>query len=249
MDPAIVVMIASALVQPIVQILSGTLIRDVLFGGKIDQYHKTKFAVEKFVARYAESIDNLNRALMFSVAFVPIALLPLPAAAGLKIPLIDLNVTNQNWLRVCPAISYGLQMFTLVALVWFLIMRRGLELLKKEFEGSQPPVEYFGDVSNIMLTGVVGSLWMFAAIRKRIPSQLHLFWFIPLSVLAVLAILSPSILCGYFVHGLFASRDFVPALIYCVLLVPSVALSLVLMGLSVLAGSGEFVRFRPIGEI
>jgi hypothetical protein len=103
----------------------------------------------------------------------------------------------------------------------------------------QPPVEYFGDVSNIMLTGVVGSLWMFASIRKHIPSQLHLFWFIPLGFLVVLTILSPSILCGYFIRGLFLSKDFVPALIYCVLLVPSVALSLMLMGFSVLAGSGE----------
>lgn len=239
MDPTVVLMVASALVQPIIQILSGKLIRDVLFGGEIDEYHKTKFAVEKFVTRYGESIDNLNRALMFSVAFVPIALLPLPAAAGLKIPLIDLSVTNQNWLRVCPAISYGLQMFTLVALVWFLIMRRGLDLLKEEFREAQPVVEYFGDVSNIMLTGVVGSLWMFASIRKHIPSQLHLFWFIPLGFLVVLAILSPSILCGYFIRGLFLSKDLVPALIYCVLLVPSVALSLILMALSVLAGSGE----------
>ena len=103
MDPTVIVIAASAIVQPIFRILSGKLIRDVLFRGEIDEYHKTKLAVEKFVTRYQESIDNLNRALMFSVAFVPIALLPLPAAAGLKVPLIDLSVTNQNWFRLCPA--------------------------------------------------------------------------------------------------------------------------------------------------
>jgi len=123
-------------------------------------------------------------------------------------------------------------------------MRRGFDLLTEEFREAQPPVEYFGDVSNIMLTGVVGSLWMFASIRKYIPSKLHLFWFIPLGFLVALAILSPAILCGYFMRGLFLSKDFVPALIYCVLLVPSVALALVLIALSVLAGSGELALVR-----
>jgi len=232
-------MITIAFARPILDLLSNKLIIELLFGGKIDGYHKTKFAVEKFAERYKESIDNLNRAITVSVAFVPIALLPLPAGAGLKIPLIDLSVTNQNWLRVCPAISYGLQTFTLVALVWFLVMRRGLDVLNEEFRASQPAVEYFGDVSNIMLTGIVGSLWMLVSIPRYIPSRLHLFWFLPLCFLVILAILSPSLLCGYFVFKLFILRDFVPASIYCALIVPSVVLSLLLIGFSVVAGAGE----------
>jgi hypothetical protein len=82
MGSQLILLIASALLQPLLQIFSDRLTLDLLFGGKVGIYHKTKFAVEKFAERYADSIDLLNRAIMVSVAFVPIALLPLPAGAG-----------------------------------------------------------------------------------------------------------------------------------------------------------------------
>jgi len=242
-----IALLALRVVRPFLQfVFSDKLALDFLFGGKITASHQTKFALEKFTARYAryaESIDNLNRAIVVSVAFVPIALLP-AGGEGMKIPLIDLHVTNQNWLRVCPAISYCLQIFTLVALCWFLIMRKGLDVLKREVGSA----EHFGDVSNIMLTGVLGTLWMFVSIRKHFPSRLHLLWFLPLGFLFFLVMLSPSILCGYFVCELFISRDFYPALVYSSLLIPSLALSLILMAFSIFAGmsSADWERFGQL---
>jgi hypothetical protein len=227
------VQLAQKVVRPLLYIFSDRLALDFLFGGAVKSGHTTKFAVGKYVERYAESIDNLNRAIVVSVAFVPIALLP--AATALKIPLIDLEVTRQNWLRVCPAISYGLQMFTLVSLSWFLLLRRGLDVLKKEIG----EVEHFGDVSNTMLTGAVGSLWLFVAIFKHFPSKLHLLWFAPLGLLALLVVFSPSALCAYFVRELFVLADWVPAIVYSVLLIPSFALAVVLIGLSVVAAMRE----------
>jgi len=219
--------------RPLLYVFSNQLALDFLFGGKVDAGHKTKFAIERFVGRYAESIESLNRALIVSVAFVPIALLPV--GETIKIPLVDVQVTNQNWLRVCPAISYGLQVFTLVALSWFLLMRRGLAILKSEVG----QVDHFGDVSNVMLTGILGSLWMVLNVRKHFPSKLHLIWFLPLVVLFLAVILSPSILCAYFVWGLFVLKDFAPAFIYSAFLVPSIALSMVLIALSVVAALPE----------
>lgn len=219
--------------RPILYVFSNQLALDFLFGGRVDSGHRTKFAIEKFVGRYADSIESLNRALVVSVAFVPIALLPV--GDTIRIPLIDVQISHQNWLRVCPAISYGLQVFTLVALSWFLLMRRGLAVLK----GEVGAVDHFGDVSNVMLTGIVGSLWMVVAVRKHFPSRLHLIWFLPFALLLLTIILSPSILCAYFVRELFMLGDFAPALTYSVLLAPSMLLSIVLIALSVVAGLPE----------
>lgn len=225
--------------RPLLYVLSDQLALDFLFGGKVGPNHTTKFAVEKFVGRYAESIDNLNRAIMLSVAFVPIALLS-TAAGEIKIPLIDQQVTRHDWLRICPAISYGLQVFTLVGLCWFLLLRRGLALLQKSMEG----VDHFGDVSNILLTGVMGSLWMFFSIPRHIPSRLHLLWLLPVGLVLLVAIFSPSVLCAYFVFELFAARDFVPAVAYSVFLLPSAALAMVLIGISIAASLSEVVGDR-----
>src|SRR5271167_4047922 len=219
--------------EGVASVVPKQLVLDFLFGGMIDESHKTKVFAEKFATRYAKSVDALNRAISLSVAFVPIALLP--TEKGMKLPLIGLDVSYQNWLRVSPAISYGLQIFTLVALCWLLIMRRGLDVLNETLRG----VEYFGDVSNIMLTGIIGSLWMFVAVRQHLASQLHRLWFFLLFLLFGLVIFSPSILCIYFVYALFVSKDFVPAVIYLVLLFPSAGISFVLVALSIEAGRRE----------
>jgi hypothetical protein len=227
--------IISSVIQPVLNLFSDRLALDFLFGGKVQPFHKTEFAIQKFVDRYEQSINTLNHAIIISVAFVPLALL----ASGntVKIPMIDLDVSRPNWLRVCPLISYGLQLFTLVALCWFLILRRGLAVLREEIG----QVQHFGDVSNILLTGVLGSLWMFVSIRRHFPSKLHLIWFIPLIFTLVAVIVSPSVLCGYFVRELFVLGDVLPALVYLGLLIPSVALSLVLIGTSVIEGIREAI--------
>jgi hypothetical protein len=49
------------------------------------------------------------------------------------------------------------------------------------------------------------------------------------------------VLCGYFVRELFVLGDVLPALVYLGLLIPSVALSLVLIGTSVIAGIREAI--------
>jgi len=214
-------------------LFSDDLALDFLFRGKVQSFHKTKFAVEKFVERYEQSINTLNHAIILNVAFASLALLA--SGQTVKIPMIGLAVSRLNWLRVCPLISYGLQIFTLVALSWFLLMRRGLVVLRAEIGNADD----FGDVSNILLTGIVGSLWMFDSIRQNFPSKLHLVWYIPLTGLLVLVIASPSFLCGYFVRELFVLHDLVPAVAYSAMLIPSIALSLVLTGISTLTGMRE----------
>lgn len=224
---------AQAIVGPLLYVFSDRLAVDFLFSGKVEAGHKTKFALERFVTRYADSIESLNRALVASVVFVPIALLPV--GETMKIPLIDLQVTTGNWLRLAPAISFGLQIFSLIGLCWFLLMRRGFDVLKREVG----EVDYFGDVSNIMLTGVLGSLWILISVQRHFRSKLQLIWFLPLVALLVLLMLSPTILCGYFVRELFVVKDFLPAVTYAALLVPSMALSLALTALGVVAGIRE----------
>ena len=238
MDPLLAVMtMTAALMQPLMYIISDRLALDFLFGGKVEAVHKTKFAVEKLVERYADSIVTLNRAIILSVAFVPIALLP--SGDAVTLPLIDLAVTRQNWLRACPAISYGLQIFSLVALCSFLLLRRGLRVLKEEVGA----VEHFGEVRNLMLTGVLGSLWMVISIRTHFPSRWHLVWFIPVGSLLISIMFSPSVLCAYFVTQLFILGDLVPAIMYSMLLLPSVALAFVLIGVSALGSMGEVLSF------
>jgi hypothetical protein len=69
----------------------------------------------------------------------------------------------------------------------------------------------------------------------------HLLWFAPVIAFILLVILSPSLLCGYFVHRLFALKDFVPAVAYLVMLIPSLLLALVLIAFSVVAGFSEII--------
>jgi hypothetical protein len=224
---------ALSVAKPLLFVFSDKVALDFLFGGRVEAVHTTKFAIEKFVERYGDSIDSLNRAIILSVVFVPIAILP--TAEAVKIPLIDLQVARQDWFRVCPAISYGLQVFTLVALCWFLLMRRGLNVLERQVGH----VEHFGDVSNIMLTGVVGSLWMFVSIPRHFPSRLHFLWVVPAGLVFLMVLFSPAVLCGYFVRELFVLRDIGPAIVYSVLMLPSVALAFALIGVSIVAGMRE----------
>jgi len=230
-----VVDLAKDILKPLNYVLSDQLAMDFLFGGKIEHAQKTQFAVQKFVERYAQSIDALNRAIMLGIAFVPIALLSYAGAE--KIPIIDLPVSRQDWLRVCPAISYGLQFFTLIALCWFFLLRRGLNLLKKELGD----VDQLGDIGNLMLTGLLGHLWLLASILRRIPSRWHLLWFIPVALLLGLIVFSPAILCWYFITELFRLNDLTPALIYSVLLPPGIALALVLVAMAALESTREFL--------
>jgi hypothetical protein len=232
MDP-ITIGLLSSLKRELSYVLSDSVARQFFFGGEVKSSHKTKFAVEKIVDRYNSSIESLNKSIVISVSFVPIAILL--SGSDIKVPMLDITVSYVNWLRLCPAISFGIQFFTLIALSWFLILRGGLAILGKELG----EVEYFGDVANTMLTGVVGSLWIFVAIPKLFPSRIHLVWLIPLITLFMILFLSPSILCGYFIFRLFLIGDFLAAVVYFLLLIPGFLLGLVLMGVSVLAGIRE----------
>jgi hypothetical protein len=50
--------------------------------------------------------------------------------------------------------------------------------------------EDFGDVANIVLTGFIGSVWMILSVRRHLPSKFHLIWFVPLTLLLFVALLS-----------------------------------------------------------
>ena len=214
LDVAFVAIIAQQLAWVLAHILSDKLVLDFLFKGAIKPAHQTKFALEKIIKRYEESIDSLNRSIIVSVAFVPIALLL--SGSDVKIPLIDVSVKYQNWLRLCPAISFGIQFFTLIALSWFLILRRGLHLIEEKVGD----VEYFGDVSDMMLKGVIGALWTFSLIPRFVPSRVHRMWLIPLLTIFLIVLLSPLVLCAHFVIRLFADGDTILACLYAFLLVP-----------------------------
>jgi hypothetical protein len=201
-----------------------------LFGGSVKEAHKTKFAIDKIVQRHSESIISLNRAVVTSVAFVPIAILV--TGSDVKIPMLDITVKFQDWLRLCPAISFGIQLFVLIAVFWFLILRNGLNILFREIGD----VEYFGDISNFMLSGVTSILWIFIAIPAYLPNKLHLLWLLPFALLFILVLLSPSILCVYFVFELFRTGDLLFAIFYTLCLIPSIGLAVILIGLSLLAG-------------
>jgi hypothetical protein len=113
--PLDIAFVAVATVAWVAQhVFSDKLVLDFLFRGEIKPAHQTKFALEQIIKRYEESIDSLNRSIIVSKAFVPIALLL--SGSDVKIPLIDVSVKYQDWLRLCPAISFGIQFFTLIAL-------------------------------------------------------------------------------------------------------------------------------------
>lgn len=226
---------AASLVRPVLLIFSEKLALDFLFSGKVTDQHTTKFALEKFMGRYEQAIKTLNRAIIFSVAFIPFALVPY--GTTVTIPILDLEVSPQNWLRLCPAISYGLQFYTLLALCWFLLLRRGLTVLMDKADKT----EDFGEVRNIVLTGFVGNVWMILSVHRYLPSKWHLIWFIPLTLLLLIVLLSPSGLCAYFVKGLFEAGDLWPAIVYFAMLFPSLGLAIVLAGISVITGVREIM--------
>jgi hypothetical protein len=91
----------------------------------------------------------------------------------------------------------------------------------------------------MMLKGVIGALWTFALIPKFVPSRVHLIWLMPLLTLFFIVLLSPSVLCAHFVIRLFVEGDTILACLYSLLLVPGILLGLLMMGISVLAGTRE----------
>ena len=61
----------------------------LLFGGKIQDQHKSKFAFKELVDRYKASIDDLNTALTLSVGLAVIALyayFSLPVSGEVSVP-------------------------------------------------------------------------------------------------------------------------------------------------------------------
>jgi hypothetical protein len=229
--------IASLIPEPIKRafnyIVSDQISRDFLFGGELKESHKTKFALEKIVDRYSESIESLNKSITVNLLFIPIAIFL--TGSDIKIPTLEISIKYYNWLRLIPAISLGIQFFALISLAWFLMLRRGLHVLGEEIKN----VEYYGDVSNAMLKGVAGTLWILVTIPRQLPTRLHRIWLIPAVGVFIILLLSPSLLCLYFVGLLFYTGDFVSAIVYSILLLPAISLALVLIGISALTGITE----------
>jgi hypothetical protein len=89
-----IVQVSTSMLQPILYVISDKLALDFLFGGAVTKNNLTEYAVDKFADRYVDSIDSLNRAIMFSAAFVPIALLP--TGSGITIPLVGYEISKEN---------------------------------------------------------------------------------------------------------------------------------------------------------
>lgn len=228
LDPVLIAATFITIHSFVRKLLPDAMVKGILFGGEIQEPHKTEFAVSKLVERYKESIDAVNKAFLLNIAFVVLALFPflgLVEGTSIKFPFLDISVSVSQWIKVCPLISYGLQLYTFVNLVWFLLLRRGLSMLKEDL-GQE---KYFGDVSNILLTGFVGILWLFGSIYYYFRSKLQYIWLLPVVVLVSLIAMSPTLLCGYFIIKLYSFRNTYLAIFYSLLFIPSFVLSLVLI--------------------
>jgi hypothetical protein len=219
------------------KLLPDRLVKGLLFKGELQETHKTEFAVTTFVDRYKNSISALNRAFTLNVAFVVLAVYPLfglTEGSSIDIPFLNLSISTKQWIMACPLISYALQLYALANLFWFMLLRRGLTLLKDELKQET----YFGEVSNVLLTGLIGIIWLFLSIYSYFRSKLQYIWYVPFVVLVIVLLTSPTLLCGYLVIRLYST--YVPlALVYSMLFVPSVGLSFILVALGSILGLSQ----------
>jgi hypothetical protein len=232
------VFVAIAL-QFVFNLLPAHAVTMLLFGGPIQQLHKTKFAFKEIVDRYKLSIDDVNLSLMFSVGLAVIALysyFALPASGEVSVPFVGIKISRQLWIRVVPAIAYGLQIFEFTSFIWFMLLRIGLRLILNERSGSD---DEYGDVTNVSLKGPLGHLWIALRIKEFYESKWNYLWYLPFLTVVLTVFMSPLLVCSFFIRQLFRSGDLVLGFLYGGLLIPYLLFFLLLVCTAAILGIGE----------
>lgn len=242
MDPftLIVINAFASLVIPILsKILPVKTVKELLFNGDIRKEHKTKYALTITTDRYKDSIKGFNQAVAFNVGFAAIAFygyLALPPTAQITIPLIGLSVSRLAWITIVPLISYGLQTLIITTFIWFMVLRLGMKLLYE----AVGETEDFGDVTNILLDGTLGQMWIILRVTQFFKSKWNLVWAIPVLLVVFTIVTSPLWICIYFIYQLFALGSILLGVLYGVILIPYAALFLLLFATAAILGVGEF---------
>lgn len=221
----------------LMKLLPEHVVTGLLFDGKLRDQHKTKYAFNELAERHKQSIKAFNRAILLSIGFSAVAMyvyFVLPADATVEVQFIGLSVTRQVWIYVAPVISYGLQTLSFATFCWFMLLRLGVKLLTRE-RGTE---EEFGDVANIVLNGILGHIWLIFRIGNLVRLWSYL-WYLPLLVLLVIVVLSPTLVCLFFIIQLFIAGSFALGVTYSVFFVPFAIISLLLLGTTAILGYGE----------
>jgi hypothetical protein len=221
------------------KILPEKAITALLFDGKIRDKHKTKYALTAITDRYKSSISGFNKAVAFNVGFVVIALygyIVLPPTEKVTIPFVGLSVSRSAWISIVPLISYALQTFIITTFIWFMVLRLGMKLLYEQV-GS---IEDFGDVTNILLDGSLGQMWIILRIMQYFKSKLNLIWAVPVMILLLTIITSPILICIFFIFQLFSLGSIILGVLYSIFLIPFASLFLLLIATAAILGIGEF---------
>lgn len=223
----------------LLKVLPARAVPILLFGGSIRPLHKTKFAFKEIVDRYKLSIDEVNLSLMLSVGFAIIALysyFALPASGEVSVPFIGIKISRQLWIRVVPAIAYGMQIFEFTSFIWFMLLRIGMRLILNERPG---PDEDYGDITNVSLKGPLGHLWIALRIKEFYKSKWNYLWYLPFLAVVLTVFLSPLLVCGFFIYQLFRSGALVLGFVYGGLLIPYLSFFLLLVCTAAILGIGE----------
>jgi hypothetical protein len=242
MDPITLILVTT--IAPIVitflsEILPARTVKELLFNGEIRNEHKTKYALTITTDRYKDSIKGFNQAVAFNVGFAVIAFygyIALPPTAQITIPLIGFSVSRLAWITIVPLISYGLQTLIFTTFIWFMVLRLGIKLLYE----AVGVTEDFGDVTNILLEGTLGQMWIILRVTQLFKSKWNLVWAIPVLLVVFIIVTSPLLICIYFIVQLLALGRILLGVIYGIFLIPYAALFLLLLATAAILGLGEF---------
>jgi hypothetical protein len=214
-------------------------VSELLFGGRITQRQRTTFVFKETVERYKTSIKDVNRSLTLIIGFTVIVLyayLVLPSSGEVEIPFVALKVSRQLWIRIAPAIAYGLQVFGFTALIWFMLLRLGLRVLLSE---RTEKADEYGDITNIELDGALGHLWIILQIKRFYRSKWNYLWYAPALAVVSAVFISPLAVCLFFIKKIFASGGLLLGAVYTGLFIPYVTFFLLLVSTVAILGLGE----------
>jgi hypothetical protein len=228
----------STLWHTISKFLPTPVVSELLFGGEIRDEHKTTYVFKEMTDRYKESIKAFNRALSLNIGFAVIALyayLVLPPTGTVQIPFVGLSVSRHIWINLVPVVAFCLQILTFTAFVWFMLLRLGLKLLNKT------PVNQddFGDITNLALSGSLGHIWIIFRIGQFFRFRWNYLWYVPAVIVMLSVIISPLLVCLFFIIQLYTAGNLWLGLIYSVFFIPYSMLFILLIGTASILGVGE----------
>ena len=214
------------------------------FVGEIRQEHKTKFAFQETAARYKLSVKSINRAISTNLGFAFLALYAfwaLPPTGSFKLPYIGVEISREIWISIVPTIGYGLQIWVVIAMIWFILLRIRLRRVIKE-RGKE---DDFGDITEVYLSGIIGQIWIASKVADIYDSRLNYLWIVPAIIFFTAIILSPLLTLGFFVVQLFIFGKIVFAILYTIFLLPySIFFLMLLYSIVILSTSEFWIQFE-----